>query len=58
VFERFWRADKARTRQRGGSGLGMSIVASIVMANQGTVRFDSSVEQGSTATITLPAVWS
>ena len=56
VFERFWRADKARSRQRGGSGLGMSIVAAIVAANEGTVRFDSSVEHGSTATITLPAV--
>ena len=56
VFERFWRADKARSRQRGGSGLGMSIVASIVAANEGTVYFDSSVEHGSTATIVLPAV--
>lgn len=56
VFERFWRADKARSRQRGGSGLGMSIVASVVAANQGTVQFRSSVERGSTATIVLPAV--
>jgi two-component system OmpR family sensor kinase len=56
VFERFWRADKARSRARGGSGLGMAIVASIVAANGGTVRFDSSVEHGSTVTITLPGV--
>ncbi len=56
VFERFWRADKARTRARGGSGLGMSIVASIVAANNGAVYFDSSVENGSTATIVLPAI--
>ncbi len=56
VFERFWRADKARTRARGGSGLGMSIVASIVAANGGAVYFNSSVEHGSTATITLPAI--
>lgn len=54
VFERFWRADKARTRARGGSGLGMSIVATIVGAHGGTVRFDSSVEAGSTVTVRLP----
>jgi two-component system OmpR family sensor kinase len=55
VFERFWRADKARTRARGGSGLGLAIVASIVQAHGGTVWFDSSVERGSTVTVRLPA---
>jgi two-component system OmpR family sensor kinase len=53
VFERFWRADKARSRARGGSGLGMSIVAAIVRTHGGTVRFDSDVEQGSTVTMRL-----
>jgi two-component system OmpR family sensor kinase len=55
VFERFWRADKARTRARGGSGLGLSIVAAIVRAHGGSVRFDSDVEGGSTVTVWLPA---
>ena len=55
VFDRFWRADKARTRARGGSGLGMSIVRSIVEAHGGTVRFDSSVRSGSTVTVRLPS---
>jgi two-component system OmpR family sensor kinase len=55
VFERFWRADKARSRVRGGSGLGLAIVASIVQAHGGTVRFDSSLEGGSTVTVRLSA---
>jgi two-component system, OmpR family, sensor kinase len=56
VFERFWRADKARSRARGGSGLGLSIVQSIIAGHGGTVWFDSSVEQGSVVTIQLPPV--
>jgi two-component system OmpR family sensor kinase len=55
VFERFWRADRARTRARGGSGLGLAIVASIVSQHGGTVHFESTVERGSTVTIWLPA---
>jgi two-component system OmpR family sensor kinase len=55
VFERFWRADKARTRARGGSGLGLSIVDTIVRRHGGDVDFRSSVEAGSTVTVRLPA---
>jgi two-component system OmpR family sensor kinase len=55
VFERFWRADKARSRAKGGSGLGMAIVAQIVQAHGGWVHFDSSVEHGTTVTATVPA---
>ena len=54
VFERFWRADKARVRASGGTGLGLAIVASLVDAHGGTVRFDSSPAAGSTVTVTLP----
>jgi len=54
VFERFWRADKARSRAKGGSGLGMAIVAQIVQAHGGWVHFDSSVEHGTTVTVTVP----
>ncbi|MEO8888847.1 MAG: HAMP domain-containing sensor histidine kinase [Jatrophihabitantaceae bacterium] len=54
VFERFWRADKARTRARGGTGLGLAIVVSIVQMHGGTVHFHSTVEGGSTVTLWLP----
>jgi two-component system OmpR family sensor kinase len=54
VFERFWRADKARSRALGGSGLGLAIVAALVHSHGGDVRFDSSVEGGSTVTVRLP----
>jgi two-component system OmpR family sensor kinase len=55
VFERFWRADKARSRAKGGSGLGMAIVAQIVQAHGGWLHFDSSVEHGTTVTVVVPA---
>jgi two-component system OmpR family sensor kinase len=55
VFDRFWRADAARTRVRGGSGLGMSIVQALVADHGGQVRFDSAVATGTTVTVSLPA---
>ena len=54
VFDRFWRADAARTRVRGGSGLGMPIVAALVADHGGRVEFDSTVEHGTTVTVRLP----
>jgi len=54
VFERFYRADAARTRTSGGSGLGLSIVASLVQASGGDVRVESAPGQGARFVVTLP----
>jgi two-component system OmpR family sensor kinase len=54
VFERFFRADPSRTRASGGSGLGLSIVASIVQAHGGRVQAANSDEGGAVFTVFLP----
>jgi two-component system OmpR family sensor kinase len=54
VFERFYRADPARARNAGGSGLGLSIVAGLVEAHGGTVSVVSVVGEGATFRVELP----
>jgi two-component system phosphate regulon sensor histidine kinase PhoR len=54
ITERFYRVDKARSRELGGTGLGLAIVKHLVAAHGGALQIESVLERGTTARVTLP----
>lgn len=56
VFDRFYRVDKARSRQNGGTGLGLAIAKWIVSEHKGMIKVDSIIGRGSTFSVNMPKI--
>ncbi len=54
LFERFYRVDRARSRESGGTGLGLALVKHVVERSGGSVTVDSAAGEGTTFTVRLP----
>lgn len=54
IFERFYRVDKARSRETGGTGLGLAITRSVILMHKGTIKLYSKENEGTTFTVRIP----
>ena len=54
VFERFYRVDKARSRETGGTGLGLALTRNVVLLHRGSIKLYSKEKEGTTFTVRIP----
>ena len=57
IFERFYRVDKARSRETGGTGLGLAITRKVILMHKGAIKVISKEGEGSTFTVRVPLTY-
>ena len=58
IFERFYRVDKARSRETGGNGLGLAITRNAILLHRGSIKVHSIEQQGTTFAVRIPLMYS